>query len=175
VNGTVVRIVSGTDIRITGGGRIEIINAIDAKFVLGPNITVVGGPKLVFAPLIIHLASNYTIHTTDYIVNANVVIYNTPQQTIQTQDHSHWRWTRWEIEWTKGDTHGLAFDVYGFKLQVCRYFWSANGFFTNLAARTQIQYMSKYTIGFVELKQFIKENRSGGLRALKSAIFVKMN
>jgi type VI secretion system secreted protein VgrG len=175
VNGTVVRILSGTDLRIIGAGRIEIINAIDSKVVLGPNITTVTGPKIVFAPFIIHYADTYTINTVNYIVNAKVVIHNKPTQTLHIQEHSHWRWTRYDIEVWQGGTHNLAFDIYGMKLMVSRWFLSANGIFVNLAAKTEIQTMNKYTVGWLKFRQFAKEVRSHGVRAAKGTIFVKAN
>ncbi|QFZ82327.1 type VI secretion system tip protein VgrG [Variovorax paradoxus] len=175
VNGTVVRLLSGTDIRIVGAGRIEIVNAIDAKVVMGPNITTVTGPKIVFAPFIIHYADTYTINTVNYIVNAKVVIHNKPTQTLHIQEHSHWRWTRYDIEVWQGGTHNVAFDIYGMKLMVSKWFLSVNGIFVNLAAKTEIQTMNKYQVGWLKFGQFLKERKTHGMRAVKGTIFVKTN
>jgi len=175
VNGTVVRIVSGTDIRITGGGRIEIVNAVDAKVVVGPSITVVGGPKIVFAPTIIKHAITYTINTINLELNANVVIYRTPTITLKTENHDHWRLTRYEIDWGRAGSHGQAYDGYGYKLQVCRLFWSANGFFTNLAVKSRIHFAGKYVIGFVEYKQFLASRKKTKAKFASGSIFVRTN
>ncbi len=117
VNGNTIRLVAGADIRVTGSGRIELVNTIDIKAVLGPDTTIVAGPKLVYAPTIINHTVDYTIKTTTYTLNAEVAIFNTPKKTLNAANQN------WLIGFLKMLTYhrlkviGVATDFYGGKLQ----------------------------------------------------------
>jgi type VI secretion system secreted protein VgrG len=173
VNGTVVRIVSGTDIRITGGGRIEIVNAVDAKFVLGPDLTVVTGPKVVHAPTIVNLSSSYTINTKDYVLDADVIIYNTPKHETTTQVQDHHRNTNYSAAWGKFVHRWEAYDFYGLKMQVTGVFFSLNGIFVNLSTVNSIEHRIRRQFEFVEFQNFRSEVKKKGLRAALATIYIK--
>ena len=131
VNGSVLRLVTGADIRITASGRLEIINAFDGKLVLGPHITTVTGTKTVSAPTMTYNATNYIINTTNYTLNANVAIFNTPTQTSNAADQS-WLYKLWHsITYKRFRVFILATDVYGAKVQLSAANTMINGVFAN--------------------------------------------
>jgi type VI secretion system secreted protein VgrG len=147
VNGSSIRLVSGADIRITGAGRIELINAIDLKVVLGPDITLVAGPKIVYAPKIVNHTDNYTIDTTNYTLNADVVVIKTPHKTVNIKDQ-HWLLGFLKfLARDKVKAIAVAADVYDAKLQICGNNTQFNGIFQNWATFFMIDAPFKLLVG----------------------------
>jgi len=177
VNGTVVRLVSGADIRIVGGGRIEIINAVDTKLVIGPDTTVVTGPKTVGAPTIVHNATNYTLNNTHYTLNADVIVYNTPRQTVNTEDHGHWRWTNFAATWAKGSAWtALAFDFYGVKAMLTlTTFTSLNGLFINHSLLNDNEKRVAKKVAWADMRIVVQHLRKCALKEACGAFFLKAN
>ncbi len=175
VNGTVLRIVSGTDIRITGGGRIEIVNAVDAKVVLGPELTVITGPKVVYAPTIVNDSTHYTINTTNYILNAEVIVYNIPKETTNSEDHDHWKWTNYHAMGGRIVNFAQAYDLYVGKVQVSGAFVSFNGIFVNLSKFNSIQHRFRREFQIIDIKHLRSNIRTKGLKATWAAFYLKSN
>ncbi|MDQ0588649.1 type VI secretion system Vgr family protein [Variovorax paradoxus] len=175
VNGSVVRLVSGADIRIVGGGRIEIINAIDTKLVLGPDTTFVAGPKTVHAPTIDHNATNYTLNTSSYTLTAKAVVYNTPKQTVNTEDHGHWRWTNFAATWAKATAWTpLAFDFYGLKVMLtASTFTSINGVFINLALLNDNENRVKKNVAIGDLGIVVSKLLKFKVKEARGAFFLR--
>jgi type VI secretion system secreted protein VgrG len=171
----VVRLVSGADIRIVGGGRIEIINAIDTKIVIGPDTTFVAGPKTVDAPTIEHNAVNYTLNTSSYTLTADAVVYNTPRQTVNTEDHGHWRWTNFVATWAKATAWTpLAFDFYGVKVMVtASTFTSINGVFINLALLNDNENRVKKNVAIGDLGIVVSKLVKFKVKEARGAFFLR--
>jgi type VI secretion system secreted protein VgrG len=147
VNGSHIRLVTGVDIRVTGSGRIELVNAIDLKVVVGPDITVVTGPKIVYAPTIVNHTDNYTIKTRNYTLNADITIIKTPNKTVNITDQC------WLLGLLKIVTHNqvkaiaAATDFYGAKLQLCASNMQFNGIFQNWATFFMLDAPFKFVYG----------------------------
>ncbi|WP_256099021.1 type VI secretion system Vgr family protein, partial [Variovorax sp. SG517] len=131
VNGSTMRLVTGADIRITAAGRLEIINALDGKLVIGPQSTTVTGTKTVSAPTMVYNSDNYTVNTTNYTLNADVAILNTPGYTGNAADQG-WIDQQKDIV---SNRHVRLFigstDLFGIKAQVSVMNTMLNGVFAN--------------------------------------------
>jgi type VI secretion system secreted protein VgrG len=117
VNGAVLRLVTGADIRITCSGRVEIVNALDAKLVIGPDTTVVTGPKTVSAPDINYRSGTFTVNTTNFTLNAKVSAQNTPTQQVNADHQNCVEKLLKAGTFLQLETAGLTRDRYGIKLQ----------------------------------------------------------
>jgi type VI secretion system secreted protein VgrG len=131
VNGTTVRLVTGADIRITAAGRLEIVNAMDFKLVLGPHSTTVTGTKTVSAPIMTYNSTNYAINTVNYTLNAKVAILNTPGYTGNAADQG---WVDQQQDIVSNRHVKLfigATDLFGIKVQVSGVNTMLSGIFAN--------------------------------------------
>jgi type VI secretion system secreted protein VgrG len=139
INGAVLRLVTGADIRITAAGRVEIINAIDGKLVIGPDTTVVTGPKTVTAPDITYNSTTSVVNTTNFTLNASVSAYNTPTQVMNADEESWWEKMLKEGTGHQALAHAWSFDRYGNKMQFSGVNWLIQGLFLNLSAFNWIE------------------------------------
>jgi len=133
INGSVLRLVTGADIRITCAGRVEIINAIDGKLVLGPDSTVVTGPKTVTAPDITYNSTTSIVNTTNFALNASVSAYNTPTQVMNADTENWWQQMLKEATLHQALAAAWSFDRYGNKMQFSGVNWLLQGLFLNLS------------------------------------------
>jgi type VI secretion system secreted protein VgrG len=133
INGSVLRLVTGADIRITCAGRVEIINAIDGKLVLGPDNTVVTGPKTVTAPDITYNSTTSIVNTTNFALNASVSAYNTPTQVMNADTENWWQQMLKEATLHQALAAAWSFDRYGNKMQFSGVNWLLQGLFLNLS------------------------------------------
>ncbi|MET3495460.1 type VI secretion system Vgr family protein [Variovorax boronicumulans] len=153
VNGSVLRLVAGADIRITGSGRVEIINAFDGKLVLGPDNTVVAGPKTVTAPDITYNSTDHTVNVTNFTINADVTTYNTPSQTVNADSQTWYQRNVKEGTGFQATATLLSADVFGVKILTSGLNSINSGVFVNLSLINFIDWVWRKENVFIKIKQ----------------------
>jgi type VI secretion system secreted protein VgrG len=170
VNGAVLRLVTGADIRITCAGRVEIVNAIDGKLVLGPDNTVVTGPKTVSAPDITYNSTTSEINAKNFKLNATVSAYNTPTQVMKG-DTDNW-WQKMMMEGTKRQAlaYAWSFDRYGNKMQFSGVNWLIQGMFLNLSGINWVEAKFRPKLKDLKRKKSVVTANAGGTESTSSGV-----
>ncbi|RTQ32591.1 type VI secretion system tip protein VgrG [Variovorax gossypii] len=170
VNGAVLRLVTGADIRITCAGRVEIVNAIDGKLVLGPDNTVVTGPKTVTAPDITYNSTTSEINVTNFKLNATVSAYNTPTQVMKG-DTDNW-WQRMMMEGTKRQAlaYAWSFDRYGNKMQFSGVNWLIQSLFLNISGVNWLEAKYRPKLKALKRKKSVVTANAGGTESTSTGL-----
>ncbi|MDQ0588651.1 type VI secretion system Vgr family protein [Variovorax paradoxus] len=171
VNGSVLRLVAGADIRITGSGRVEIINAFDGKLVLGPDNTVVTGPKTVTAPDITYTSKDFTVNVTNFTINADVTTYNTPSQKVNADSQTWYQRNVKEGTGFQATATLASYDLYGIKILTSGLNWINSVVFVNLSLVNFIDWVWRKENVVIKLKETkavevdvaLEETQSGDL------------
>jgi type VI secretion system secreted protein VgrG len=166
----VLRLVTGADIRITCAGRVEIVNAIDGKLVLGPDNTVVTGPKTVSAPDITYNSTTSEINAKNFKLNATVSAYNTPTQVMKG-DTDNW-WQKMMMEGTKRQAlaYAWSFDRYGNKMQFSGVNWLIQGMFLNLSGINWVEAKFRPKLKDLKRKKSVVTANAGGTESTSSGV-----
>jgi type VI secretion system secreted protein VgrG len=170
VNGAVLRLVTGADIRITCAGRVEIINAIDGKLVLGPDTTVVTGPKTVTAPDITYNSTTSVVNTTNFTLNASVSAYNTPEQVMNADNESWWQKMLKEATIHQALAHAWSFDRFGNKMQFSGVNWLIQGLFLNLSGVNWLEAKYRPKVAAFKTKKTAVTANTAGTESASSGV-----